>query len=98
MTSTMPSIWLYRRTEPTLWTVGFYTPAGTWEPETDHGTADEAAARVHWLNGGTAPDPAPIEHRVDVDEDDDDEGCQGHESLDGAHMGETVYCDGTCRR
>ena len=23
--------------------------------------------------------------------------CQGHESLDGAHMGETVYCNGTCR-
>jgi hypothetical protein len=22
--------------------------------------------------------------------------CQGHESLDGAHMGETVYCDGSC--
>lgn len=22
--------------------------------------------------------------------------CEGHESLDGAHMGETVYCDGTC--
>jgi hypothetical protein len=25
------------------------------------------------------------------------EGCQGHESLDGAHMGEAVYCDGSCR-
>ena len=23
--------------------------------------------------------------------------CQGHESLAGEHMGETVYCDGTCR-
>lgn len=23
--------------------------------------------------------------------------CEGHESLDGAHMGETVFCDGTCR-
>lgn len=22
--------------------------------------------------------------------------CEGHESLNGAHMGETVYCDGTC--
>jgi hypothetical protein len=22
--------------------------------------------------------------------------CEGHESLDGAHMGETVYCDGSC--
>jgi hypothetical protein len=23
--------------------------------------------------------------------------CEGHESLNGAHMGESVYCDGTCR-
>lgn len=23
--------------------------------------------------------------------------CQGHESLAGEHMGEAVYCDGTCR-
>ncbi len=30
------------------------------------------------------------------DELDEDE-CEGHESLDGAHMGETVYCDGTCK-
>lgn len=22
--------------------------------------------------------------------------CEGHESLAGGHMGETVYCDGTC--
>lgn len=29
-------------------------------------------------------------------EDDDAAECEGHESLDGAHMGETVYCDGTC--
>jgi hypothetical protein len=26
----------------------------------------------------------------------DDAECEGHESLDGAHMGETVYCDGSC--
>lgn len=24
--------------------------------------------------------------------------CEGHESLDGAHMSETVYCDGSCRK
>jgi hypothetical protein len=23
--------------------------------------------------------------------------CPGHESLNGAHMGESVYCDGTCQ-
>lgn len=22
--------------------------------------------------------------------------CEGHESLDGAHMGESVFCDGAC--
>jgi len=22
--------------------------------------------------------------------------CEGHESLAGAHMGESVYCDGSC--
>jgi hypothetical protein len=32
-----------------------------------------------------------------VDAEDDDEGCEGHESLAGQHMGETVYCDGSCR-
>lgn len=35
---------------------------------------------------------------TDIVDDADEDGaeCQGHESLDGAHMGETVYCDGTC--
>lgn len=28
----------------------------------------------------------------------DEPECEGHESLDGAHMGETVFCDGTCVR
>jgi hypothetical protein len=28
---------------------------------------------------------------------DEGDGCDGHESLSGAHMGETVYCDGSCR-
>ena len=34
---------------------------------------------------------------TDAYEYDEDEGCEGHQSLDGAHMGETVFCDGTCR-
>lgn len=28
---------------------------------------------------------------------DEDEECEGHESTDTAHMGEAVYCDGSCR-
>ena len=50
----MTTVWIYRRTEPGLWTVGFYDPHGTWHPTTDHDTADEAAERCHWLNGGNA--------------------------------------------
>jgi hypothetical protein len=35
-----------------LWTVGFYRPDGVFEPESDHSDEEEAAKRVHWLNGG----------------------------------------------
>ncbi len=38
--------------EHNLYTVGFYTPDGKWEPESDYNTRDEAARRVHYLNGG----------------------------------------------
>lgn len=48
----MSATWLYLRSEPGLWTVGFYRPDDRWEPESDHGSKDEAAARVRWLNGG----------------------------------------------
>jgi hypothetical protein len=35
----------------TIWTVGFYRPDGTWEPDSDHHDREEAAKRVAWLNG-----------------------------------------------
>ena len=38
-----------------LYTVGFYAPDGVWHGDSDHATRKEAAARVHYLNGG---DPA----------------------------------------
>jgi len=44
--------YVYIRVESNLWTVGFYKPDGTWEPESDHCTPRTAAERVHWLNGG----------------------------------------------
>ncbi len=34
------------------YTVGYYDPSGNFQPESDHDTADEAAKRVHYLNGG----------------------------------------------
>jgi len=37
-------------------TVGFYKPNGEFEPDSDHLTVDEAAARVHYLNGGIQAD------------------------------------------
>lgn len=45
-------MFIYRQTESSLWTVGFYTPDGKWEPESDHDSAEKAAERVHYLNGG----------------------------------------------
>jgi hypothetical protein len=49
--------YVYVRSEPSLWTVGHYRPTDDWEPESDHGSPEDAAARVAWLNGshGTAP-------------------------------------------
>lgn len=44
--------WVYIKSEPSLWTVGFYDPKGQWQPESDHGSTEEAAKRVHYLNGG----------------------------------------------
>ncbi len=44
-------MYVYIRTEPQLWTVGFYSPNGHWEPESDWDSPEKAAERVHYLNG-----------------------------------------------
>ena len=44
-------MYVYINSEPGLWTVGFYSPNGEWNPESDHTTKDEAANRVAYLNG-----------------------------------------------
>ena len=36
-----------------LFTVGYQVMNGGWHPDSDHETRDEAARRVHYLNGGT---------------------------------------------
>ena len=46
-------MWVYIRSELGLWTVGFYSPNGKWHPDSDHNNRDDAARRVHYLNGGT---------------------------------------------
>lgn len=45
-------MWVYIKTEPQLWTVGHYDPQGKFIAESDWGSQKEAAARVHYLNGG----------------------------------------------
>ena len=44
-------MYVYIKSEPSLWTVGFYNPQGKWIPESDYDNAEEAAQRVHYLNG-----------------------------------------------
>lgn len=46
------STYIYRRTEEQLWTVGYYDPSDRWQPVSDHGSPEEAAEKVHYLNGG----------------------------------------------
>lgn len=48
----MNEVWVYVKSEPNLFTVGYYTPDGEWMPESDHSSSEEAAKRVHYLNGG----------------------------------------------
>ena len=45
-------MYVYIKSEPGLWTVGFYRPDGKWMPESDHESEEKAAERVHYLNGG----------------------------------------------
>lgn len=35
-----------------VYSVGFFSPDGVWNPEGDQETREAAAARVHYLNGG----------------------------------------------
>jgi hypothetical protein len=47
-------MYVYIRTETNLWTVGFYTPDGQFHSESDWDDKENAAERVHYLNGGAA--------------------------------------------
>ena len=47
--------YVYLKSESELWTVGFYEPSGRFHPESDHESEGAAAARVHYLNGGSTP-------------------------------------------
>jgi len=44
--------WIFMPTEGSLWTVGFFAPDGKFFTDSDWSRLEEAAFRVHWLNGG----------------------------------------------
>jgi len=46
-------MYVYIKSEPGLWTVGYYDPAGNFHAESNYSYREEAAARVHYLNGGS---------------------------------------------
>lgn len=50
----------YINSEPGLWTVGDYDAIGRWQPESDHPSPEEAAARTAWLNGEDSRQPIEI--------------------------------------
>lgn len=71
----MSGPWVYIKSEAgdgnetlDLYTVGYHDPTGRWEPESDHTSAEAAAARVAFLNGGppvaVAMVPAPNNRRA----------------------------------
>ncbi len=45
-------MYVYIKTEKRLWTVGFYDPDGNWHSDNDYSYVEDAADRVHYLNGG----------------------------------------------
>lgn len=45
-------MWVYIQSETGVWTVGHYDSGGKFVPESDHSSAEDAAGRVHYLNGG----------------------------------------------
>lgn len=53
-------MWVYIQSEPGLYTVGFYTLDGQWQPDSDWQTRDDAAKRVHYLNGGVGNLVEPV--------------------------------------
>lgn len=50
-----------------LFTVGFYAPDGKWHPDSDHSDRQEAAKRVHYLNGGKEEEiQSPMERAIEL--------------------------------
>ncbi len=59
---------VYWKSEAQLWTVGYYRPDGSREPESDHASFESAAARCHYLNGGQLPEDTTIAHLLELEQ------------------------------
>lgn len=49
----MSSYVYLRASGENFYVVGFFDPKGNWRAESDQDTKEQAAERVHWLNGGS---------------------------------------------
>ena len=54
-------MYVYRVTGEGIWTTGFYAPDGTWDPESDHESAESAACRTAWLNGSNCSETRTVQ-------------------------------------
>lgn len=54
--------WGYIKSEPGLWTVGYYDPSGNWQSDSDHDSPHGAAERVAYLNGNMSEGYPGIAH------------------------------------
>ena len=50
---------VYKQSEPELWTVGHYAPDGLWIPESDHDSPEKAVEQIEKLNAGKEIYPIP---------------------------------------
>ena len=63
-------MYVYIKTEPGVWTVGYTKPNGDWDAESDHNSREVAASRCNYLNGNHAavdPDADVIGRILDTD-------------------------------
>ncbi len=60
-------MYVYIKSEPNLWIVGFYSPDGKWNSESDHETQTSAAEQVHYLNGGEEQENPYILHSAELE-------------------------------
>lgn len=49
-------MYIYKKTGKQVFTVGYYDPGGKFVTETVHTEKDDAAKRIHYLNGGVNPE------------------------------------------